>query len=295
MKFGFTILHYLDAEVTEKCVRSLLAVIGDSDVSVIIVDNGSRNGSGEKLQSVFGSEPAVSVLILDSNLGFAGGNNAGYAFLKEKFRPDFIICANNDVIFTDRDFIQSVEKSFQEFDFDVMGPDIVDSDGQKHLNPVRTGAVTESEVRKSLRDIRLPHLIYRTAVLVPLWELYKSTVSKRKPGTGPDYTSANQDCILQGSCLVFSKKFIAAHNKAFCSKTFLYYEEYILKTVMDHQHGRMVYDPRTAIIHLGGCSTGKAVRNGRRKMLFRMNQYIRSWKAWLSVREELERGVDPLA
>jgi len=243
---------------------------------------------------LFGSEPAVTVLFLDKNLGFAGGNNAGYAFLKEKYDPDFIICANNDIIFTDSNFLDSIEQSFVDYGFDVMGPDIVDADGQKHLNPLRPGAVTESSVRKDLHDIRLPYMIYRTALFIPLWERYKTFKDRKKTSNLPDHTAVNFDCTLQGSCLIFSKKFICSHGKAFCSYTFLYFEEYILKTVVDSQHGLMIYDPRLSIVHLGGRSTSRMHRPGRKKTLFLMGQYIQSWKAWLKVYDQLQQGIDPL-
>jgi len=294
MRYGFTILHYLDAKVTEKCVKSLLEICGDNDVSIVVVDNGSHNGSGEKLRDVFKDESTVKVLLLNSNLGFAEGNNAGYAYLKENFNPDFIICANNDVIFNDKAFLESVDRSYDDYNFDVMGPDIVDADGENHLNPHCNGGVTEEHVKKSLKDIRLPYLIYRTALLVPLYEFYKRRKNRRRIQQPRYYKEANNDCTLQGSCLIFSKKYIAAHSKAFCSYTFLYYEEYILKMVIDSENGRMVYDPRLSLVHLGGHSTGKALGMGRRKTVFLMGQYIRSWKAWLRVCDELKRGINPL-
>lgn len=293
MTFGFTILHYLDAEVTEKCVRSLIAISKDSSVYILIVDNGSNNGSGEILQSIFKDEPLVSVLQLEKNLGFAGGNNAGFAWLKEKCNPDFIICSNNDVIFTQQNFMKSIEQSYEDYHFDVMGPDIIDANGKEHLNPHHLGSVTEKHVRKSLSDIRLPFAIYKTGILIPLFEFYKRR-KKYAESQILDYTVANLDCILQGSCIIYSQKFILTHKRAFCSYTFLYYEEYILKMIIDSEKGCMVYDPHLQIVHLGGRSTGKALGKGRKKTVFLMRQYIRSWKAWLRVFEELKQGINPL-
>src|SRR5213594_2062911 len=45
-------------------------------LSILVVDNGSTDGSVEKIRAGF---PAVQVLALGENRRFAGGNNAGLA------------------------------------------------------------------------------------------------------------------------------------------------------------------------------------------------------------------------
>ena len=70
--------HYLD-----ECLRSVL----DSDDGplvrrVVVVDNASRDGSAAFVREQF---PQVDVVELDRNLGFAGGNNAGLDYLRQRY------------------------------------------------------------------------------------------------------------------------------------------------------------------------------------------------------------------
>lgn len=61
-----------------QCVESLLGC--EPPVEVVIVDNGSRDGSLDRVRA----EPGVHVLELGDNQGFVGAANAGLAFARER-------------------------------------------------------------------------------------------------------------------------------------------------------------------------------------------------------------------
>jgi GT2 family glycosyltransferase len=72
------ILNYNGLRFAEQCVRSVL----DSDYSnfeVVLVDNGSTDGSYEVLRQLFAAHPRVGIVRNARNLGFAEGNNVGYS------------------------------------------------------------------------------------------------------------------------------------------------------------------------------------------------------------------------
>lgn len=71
------ILNYNGSRFAEQCVRSVL----DSDYArfeVVVVDNGSTDGSYEVLYQSFSSVPNLKIVRNSQNLGFAEGNNVGY-------------------------------------------------------------------------------------------------------------------------------------------------------------------------------------------------------------------------
>src|SRR5215467_12271095 len=62
-------------DLMEKYLSSvILAMAGNAANEVIVVDNGSSDGSADFIRQNF---PQVKLIALDRNLGFGGGSNAG--------------------------------------------------------------------------------------------------------------------------------------------------------------------------------------------------------------------------
>lgn len=77
MDLSVIILNWNAREWLERSVGSAVAQdVGDRSFEVILVDNASSDGSVEFMGERF---PDVTVLAMDGNLGFAGGNNVGIA------------------------------------------------------------------------------------------------------------------------------------------------------------------------------------------------------------------------
>src|SRR4051812_50151480 len=67
------VLSWNGREDTLACLASL-AALRDADTEVVVVDNGSTDGSVEAVRA---AHPEVHLIEKGRNLGFAGGNNAG--------------------------------------------------------------------------------------------------------------------------------------------------------------------------------------------------------------------------
>lgn len=73
----------------EECLTSLLEQTWN-EREVILVDNGSRDGSAEMVRERFGD--SVRVIELPENVGYAGGNNSGL----RAARGDYVAVLNDD-------------------------------------------------------------------------------------------------------------------------------------------------------------------------------------------------------
>ncbi|MEO8026748.1 MAG: glycosyltransferase [Bryobacteraceae bacterium] len=82
------------------------AMSGHPDNEVIVVDNGSEDGSADFLREAF---PSVRVVALETNLGFGGGSNAGFAAAKN----DVVVLLNSDMR-VDEGFLQPLLAGFAD-------------------------------------------------------------------------------------------------------------------------------------------------------------------------------------
>ncbi|MDZ7695447.1 MAG: glycosyltransferase family 2 protein [Deltaproteobacteria bacterium] len=85
------ILNWNGKEDTTLCLRSLANLKYDH-VEIIVVDNGSKDGSVEFLRS----EKGITLIENGANLGFAAGNNVGIRYAINKLKPDYVFLLNND-------------------------------------------------------------------------------------------------------------------------------------------------------------------------------------------------------
>lgn len=87
-KVSLIIVNWNGEEYLPACLDSLQAQTY-TDFETIVVDNGSQDGSLELLKR---SYPQVRIVVFDSNIGFAAGNNAG----KAVSLGSYIVALNND-------------------------------------------------------------------------------------------------------------------------------------------------------------------------------------------------------
>lgn len=87
------VLNWNGWKDTVECVESL-EKIDYPDLRLLIIDNGSTDGSEEILRKRF---PGLTILETETNLGFAGGANFGMRHALNE-GADYVILLNNDTI-----------------------------------------------------------------------------------------------------------------------------------------------------------------------------------------------------
>lgn len=91
LRVSAVVVNYQQRDLLRSCLESLreaLRMIGGGQ-EIIVVDNGSSDGSGEMVRTEF---PEARLIELPENAGFAGGVSVGIQHAK----GDWILCVNND-------------------------------------------------------------------------------------------------------------------------------------------------------------------------------------------------------
>lgn len=87
--FSIIILNWNGKHLLGECLDSVLTQTF-RDFEILVVDNGSTDGSAEFLRAEYGER--VCLVALEKNLGFSGGNNVGI----ERARGTWTVFLNND-------------------------------------------------------------------------------------------------------------------------------------------------------------------------------------------------------
>lgn len=270
MRYSFVILHYVAEDVTVKCVNTLLERFDSGDVDIVVVDNGSSNGSGAALESRYAGKENVHFLLLEKNLGFACGNNEGYRYAVENLNPDFVIVMNNDVMIEDGAFLEKIASEYASAPFAVLGPDIYSPNADVHQSPARLTPMSVEKARAFRRKFELKYRLFFYQYITWNLKLYLHLAKEHK-ACDADYTTQHTSCVLHGACYIFSKEFIQARQFAFNPSTFLYVEEDILAFECLRDGLVIRYNPDLRVVHLEDVSTNAAIRSAcaRKKMKYK--------------------------
>ena len=279
----FVILHYMALDETVQCVESILNNI-EGEKKVIVVDNCSPNGTLADLRSRYEKVPDVDVIGTDSNLGFARGNNFGYQYAVSRYDPDFAVVMNNDMEITQRDFIAQMVKSYSEYGFAVMGPDIYSTKKKYHQNPQTRKMPTRKDLESSCRKLEIKNAL---RFMIPLkWQIME--LMHRQPA--PEKRAENcvdhvvEDPLLHGSCYIFSRDFMKKHpEECFFPGTFMYLEAEILCYQCRRDGEKMIYDPRLRVDHHEDVATDLEYHRQSKKSIFTIKCMLQSTRAFLAL------------
>ena len=113
------VLNWNGREDTLECLESVLN-IDYSNLEVIVVDNGSTDGSVEAIRMRF---PRIKLVETGQNLGYAEGNNVGMRTALTRC-PRFLFLLNNDTIVDPQIIRNFVEAAAVSTDAGVFSPHI---------------------------------------------------------------------------------------------------------------------------------------------------------------------------
>ena len=265
-RIAFVLLNFNGYEKSVICVDNLLEKLS-GDYIIIIVDNGSKDGSGKKLYDRYEKNELVDFVLLDSNLGFSRGMNAGFEKAKAA-GYNYIALINNDTKILSDHICEIMVEDYRIFQYDVLGPKIKNPDGDTspNQNPYHGVEMNDHDAveyykkkaraagwQLTLYKIRLDD-IYFFFGKVHLKLQYLFRKSFRQPlDHAVSMKLKNRDkmefhCGLHGSYMIFSPSYVKKYN-GLIPVTFAYGEEWILYRQCCVDDLLIMYEPRIVIWH----------------------------------------------
>lgn len=271
MLYCFLVLHYKQTSVTIRCVESILKF---NEIKVIIYDNGSNDNSDEYLRALYRNDNRVDVISSKSNDGFSRGNNKGYDYIKSKYYFDYLIVTNNDIVFTQSDFLDELKIIGSKFDHLVIGPDIRGfGNNSVHQSPLMNRIRERDEIKKDLFRYKL---ISKFTFLYLAYSKILNKKNKKSRRKTIEYNTIQEGVCLSGSCLIFKKEYFNFYNTLFSPETFFYHEEEIMSHKLKKDGHNQLYHPDLFVYHDHSISTNSIFKNKIKKAKFRYKNNIQS-------------------
>lgn len=275
--FAYLILHYKNADLTEKSIESLLKHNDDSHI--IVVDNASNNGSYEELTARYGNNENIHFLQNDRNLGYAAGNNVGFRYGKDILKAEWIVLLNNDVTIEQENFREVVLNEYKNNPFYVAGPNIVTPEGNNQ-NPFRMECMNKKVIRKNL----LHDYVVLGLMKIRVQQLLKKLLHYDGSTFKPNDTDTIHDFhgVVHGSCIIFSPDYVKEFDGLY-NGTFLYCEEEIMCYILNKLGYTYSYLKNVTVIHRHSASMKREVKDEDKRKMIEISRRIVSYKKFLKI------------
>ena len=232
------VLHWRELELTRACLASL-HTLDYRPYQVLVVDNGSDDGSLERIRAEF---PYVLSIGLAANLGFAGGCNAGIKYAL-RHGANYVMLLNNDTQISPELLAQLVRVAEKEPRLGILTPKVVWHDQPQRLY--------------GLGGYRLPFRV----------RLQGMGALDRGPWTGPP---VHLDFVF--GCCMLIKRQVFEQIGLFDERFFMYFEDIDLCYRATDAGFMVGYLPEAVVPHVGAGSTLR--RSGMREFLLGRSRQV---------------------
>jgi len=225
------IVNHNTRELLRSCLESLVNRGGVTELEVIVVDNGSTDGSVGMVREVF---PSVTVMVNPTNEGFAAPNNQGMGLARGRY----IFLLNTDTVL-ERDALRVLVRSLEQAPaVGACGPMLVHPDGS---------------VQRSVKGF--PSLMTHCADMLFLDRLFpRSRLFGRGEMAAFDYSrKAEVDHLMAAAFLV--RQEVLSSVGLFDERFSIYYNDMDWCFRMRQQGWKILYVPEARIMHYGGATT----------------------------------------
>lgn len=242
MKVCVIMVNYNNSQLSCNCCDSLLKQQQNANLTIIVVDNNSKQEEKEILKNYLQGKKLVEGLYLNDNIGYFPAMAKGQELAYSKgIEYDYMIVANNDLIYEDN-FLKVLSVQKLKKDVMVVSPDIIRMDGI-HQNPHFINRI--SPMRKFL------YRFYYSNWYVALFLTYVQRMfnMKRMENNKPGFDKSQYIYMGFGACFILTKAYMKA-IKYLDTTTFLMGEEQFLTIQVEKKNGLIYYDSTLKVHHM---------------------------------------------
>jgi N-acetylglucosaminyl-diphospho-decaprenol L-rhamnosyltransferase len=231
-RWAAVVVNYESGHFLAACIRSVLADDSAGVPEIVVVDNGSRDGSATAIAREFRS---VRVLTLATNLGYAGGVNRGVAAT----RAPVVAVLNSDVSVVPGTAAAMLARLAGEPDLAAVGPVIRNPDGSQYPS-ARTVPSTGDAVGHALFGLVRP----------------SNRFTRRYRQLDVDPALPRDVEWISGAALWIRRSALESIG-GWDDRYFMYFEDVDLCWRFRRLGWRMAYEPSGTVVHVQAVSTDR--------------------------------------
>ncbi|MGU9047067.1 glycosyltransferase [Clostridium perfringens] len=249
---GIIVLHYNTINKTIDCINSIKKETHEP-YHIYIIDNASPNATGSILKRKYAYDLNITVILNDSNEGFARANNKALNMAIND-GCNIAILSNNDIIIKNNAIDKLCISIKENPNAVIIAPRILNNKGC---------------IQNSIKRLRM------TVKQYILCETVLNLLFKRKNSISIE---SIQKVYWVSGCFFAVNLDNFRRINLFDEETFLFYEEYILSEKSRKHNFDILYNPNSEVIHHHGASVGKlnifAYKERYRSECYFLNKYM---------------------
>ncbi len=245
------IVSWNTADLLDQCLRSIAKEVGDTTHEVIVVDNGSDDGSADLVRRLW---PNTILIVNESNQGYQRANNRGMAAA----RGERLLLLNADACLLPGSLTILMSNLDRDNTIGVVAPRLVYPDGSWQ----RWTAGREPSLVGAFAFFLFLERISRRFADCSLW-LYSDTAE----AFSPDWVSS--------ACLMLRRDTLA-DTGPMNERFFAYMDDVDLCRLARSAGWTVRYDPAATVMHVMGAGTRRRTGAASPLALRTFNQYFAS-------------------
>jgi GT2 family glycosyltransferase len=226
------IVSWNSKDYLAQCLASIHASAPRRSFKIVVVDNGSSDGTVAFLQAHY---PEIRCLENKENRGFAAANNQAIRLANSRY----VLLLNPDTLVRTGALDAMAEMLDGDESVWAVGPSVLNADGTRQ----QTGVRYPTNWNVFVESFFLDRLFPNTRLFGRHKEFYEDATKPR----AVDY--------VQGACLLVTSRAIQSVG-ILDERFFMYFEETDWCYRMTHAGGRVCYCPAARVVHFGGNAVG---------------------------------------